>query len=412
MLSKFWEMWAFANADPGWIWVGTGYFAPIGEWTHVAVTYDQGAVRTYADGRLVHTYLGAGSIGDAASDLNELWIGNRQGFSQGFIGAIDDVQVWNIARSVDQVRDDMSGNPGPVAGLQGHWTFDESVGTRARDSSGFGNDGVFGSRVAGGAPTHHAGRIHVATFDDMGEILSLVAKSSVPEVAVELDGNEVFVYTLKNFVGTATITLTEALQDGVLVFADQDGDNVLDAGEVSSYTDANGEYALRGIVTTPSEGAIVEAAGDAVPTGGASGDTRTRISTGSGFIAPYTDLVSRTEVRINLTLNGQSLQALFVTPEMVAGNATVGDLANDLQQVLVQRGLDEIKVTAQGERLRFETVGIGADESLEVRVAAVTTAREEDYAFNFSTFSGYVLQRIRFRPVVVTEGGLGFAAGA
>src|SRR5690349_3847790 len=42
--------WAFANTDPGWIWVNSGFVAPLGRWTHVAVTYDNGLITTYANG--------------------------------------------------------------------------------------------------------------------------------------------------------------------------------------------------------------------------------------------------------------------------------------------------------------------------------------------------------------------------
>ena len=421
------------------------------------MVYEQGIVKTYANGRLVHAFNGVGSIDDAVPDQNEFRIGDRQAFSEAFIGAIDDVRVWNTVRSADEIRRNVGGIVGPVAGLVGHWTFDEASGTVARDSSGFGNHGAFGSRVDGDAPVHVRGPVHVVTLDTTGDIVSLVAESSDPSVFVTLVGNDVFVTGQKDFSGTATITLTavdgtgergegrgrtatrsfdvsfidnavygikfddvnrngvrdpgEALQDGVLVFADTNGNSRLDPGEISSYTDANGEYALRGIVTTPRNGAIVDAPADTVASGGTIPSSTTRIAGSGNFFAPFTNLVSRTDVQIRLKLDGFVLDPLLLTPESVAGNVTVADLAAQIQVILGNRGLGEIRVSAVADRLHFATVGIGVGKSLEASVTSITTAREEDYSFNFFNFR-YVLSATRFRPTVVTKGGLGFPAGA
>ncbi|HKZ78764.1 MAG TPA: LamG-like jellyroll fold domain-containing protein, partial [Pyrinomonadaceae bacterium] len=39
--------WAFANSNPGWNFINTGYVAPLNQWTHLAVTYDNGTIKTY-----------------------------------------------------------------------------------------------------------------------------------------------------------------------------------------------------------------------------------------------------------------------------------------------------------------------------------------------------------------------------
>ncbi|MCW5626351.1 MAG: hypothetical protein KIT73_16675, partial [Burkholderiales bacterium] len=70
--------WAFANTNPGWNWINTGYVAPTNEWTHIAVVYDRGLVQTYANGVLVHTFQGSGNIGDVAPAQNDFRIGGRQ----------------------------------------------------------------------------------------------------------------------------------------------------------------------------------------------------------------------------------------------------------------------------------------------------------------------------------------------
>ncbi|MBL9138699.1 MAG: LamG domain-containing protein [Verrucomicrobiales bacterium] len=95
---------AFANQNPGWAWINTGYAPPLSQWTHVAITYQSGTIRSYANGVQIHTYPGSGSIGDAIPTQNSFRIGAREfGPSQFFNGGIDDVQVWNRALSAGEV---------------------------------------------------------------------------------------------------------------------------------------------------------------------------------------------------------------------------------------------------------------------------------------------------------------------
>jgi hypothetical protein len=95
--------WAFANADPGWNWTNTGQSALPDRWTHIAVVYDLGEVRTYVNGRLAHTHKGAGEIGSVGATNHELRIGGREELAQFFDGNIDEVRVFNRALTTDEV---------------------------------------------------------------------------------------------------------------------------------------------------------------------------------------------------------------------------------------------------------------------------------------------------------------------
>lgn len=95
--------WAFANTNPGWDWVNTGFVAPLNQWTHVAVTYSNGVVKTYANGQLVHIYNGSGSIADVDSSQNDFRVGGRQAGPQNFQGRLDDVRVYGRALSAAEV---------------------------------------------------------------------------------------------------------------------------------------------------------------------------------------------------------------------------------------------------------------------------------------------------------------------
>jgi hypothetical protein len=104
--------WAFSNSNPGWNWVSTGYSPPLFQWTHIAVTYSNGVIRTYANGSLVHTYNGSGSIVDSSPSENVFRIGSRQcGFCvEYFQGGIDEVRMYNTALSATDIQ--ALANPG------------------------------------------------------------------------------------------------------------------------------------------------------------------------------------------------------------------------------------------------------------------------------------------------------------
>jgi Concanavalin A-like lectin/glucanases superfamily/MBG domain (YGX type)/Bacterial Ig-like domain (group 3)/IPT/TIG domain/MBG domain/WD40-like Beta Propeller Repeat len=93
--------WAFNNESPGYTWVDTQAVIPQGTWTHVAVTYDSGVVKSYINGRLVHTHQGTGEI-QKRTGL-PFWgpwlsLGNRHDpvHNSAFIGAIDEVQFSDV----------------------------------------------------------------------------------------------------------------------------------------------------------------------------------------------------------------------------------------------------------------------------------------------------------------------------
>jgi RHS repeat-associated protein len=119
--------WAFANTNPGWGWINTGYVAPLNQWTHVAVTYDNGVVKTYINGTLFHTYSGSGAIGDYYPSQNDFRIGGRQFMSHNFQGRIDEVRVYNRALSASEVTALPGGSSS--SSTQINWLVPDHLGT-------------------------------------------------------------------------------------------------------------------------------------------------------------------------------------------------------------------------------------------------------------------------------------------
>lgn len=123
--------WALANTNPGWVFVDTQHVIPENEWVHLAVVYDLTTITTYANGDLVHVLSGSGSIGDFHPGEEDFRIGGRQNQSQSFDGLIDEVRIWNVARTQSEIQVTMNDTLSaayyatPDSGLVGYWRLDK-----------------------------------------------------------------------------------------------------------------------------------------------------------------------------------------------------------------------------------------------------------------------------------------------
>ncbi len=114
------------------------------EWQHVAVTYDGASdVRMWIDGAeqtVTHTVAPTGNLGANGA----VTIGNIAGLlNRTFEGSIDEVRLWNIARSDGEIQGSMDAAlSGSESGLVGYWKLDEGNGQTAADGSPGDADGT------------------------------------------------------------------------------------------------------------------------------------------------------------------------------------------------------------------------------------------------------------------------------
>jgi len=126
---------------------GAGAFKPlyVGQWHHLAGTYDGSMATLYLDGEPVGSKdIGPQSVGNG--EPLYLSFNDVGGFEFHLTGAMDDVRVWDHARTGEQIRSTIA-TPltGAEAGLVGCWEFEEPVDSQTvRDLSPFGNDGQLG----------------------------------------------------------------------------------------------------------------------------------------------------------------------------------------------------------------------------------------------------------------------------
>ncbi len=115
-----------------------------GVWQHLAATYDGTAITIYRNGVLVATTPWSGTV----SPTNFILLGR---WESAFNGLIDEVRVWNVARTQSQIQANMNVTLLPQAGLVGYWRLDEGFGQTAFDSSGKGNNGRLGTTAGADA---------------------------------------------------------------------------------------------------------------------------------------------------------------------------------------------------------------------------------------------------------------------
>jgi hypothetical protein len=111
-------------------------------WMHVAATYDGANTRMYINGVLEATTPYTAPI--VNSSANSLYIANDPSTAARFFqGAIDEVRLWNVVRSDEDIKANMTKKlVGNETGLVGYWRFDETSGTLMNDETANNNDGT------------------------------------------------------------------------------------------------------------------------------------------------------------------------------------------------------------------------------------------------------------------------------
>jgi hypothetical protein len=95
--------WAFSQTD-GYTWVNTGVVLPTSLWSHVAVSYENGLVRSYVNGRLVHSHQLTGSLVEASGVDSSVTVVGRTDLEATLVGVIDDVQIYDRAMGTEEIE--------------------------------------------------------------------------------------------------------------------------------------------------------------------------------------------------------------------------------------------------------------------------------------------------------------------
>ena len=130
----------------GGVWPASAAYT-LNTWHHAAATYNSGTLSFYLDGATNGAFTGVAAPASNALDLRigapHVGCGGGCGLVEYFNGIVDEVRIWNVARSQAQIQANMNRSLSlPQTNLVGYWRFDEGTGTNAFDSSGLGNTGI------------------------------------------------------------------------------------------------------------------------------------------------------------------------------------------------------------------------------------------------------------------------------
>jgi len=111
------------------------------EWHHFAFSYDGANQYVLIDGVVVASVPTTGAVTNDVGSFNSgLKIGARYtGGTQYVAGQLDEIRVWNIYRTENQIRDNMNRTISSQTGLVGYWNFDDGTPS---DLSGNAADGT------------------------------------------------------------------------------------------------------------------------------------------------------------------------------------------------------------------------------------------------------------------------------
>ncbi|MFN8587244.1 MAG: LamG-like jellyroll fold domain-containing protein [Candidatus Eisenbacteria bacterium] len=110
-----------------------------GVWHHAAATYDGATWNLYLDGHLETTLFVGQPVASASTQHASIATGlTSAGVAAGYFdGAVDEVRVWNSARSLAQIRSTANAELAvPTGGLVARWAVDEGSGTAVAGSAG------------------------------------------------------------------------------------------------------------------------------------------------------------------------------------------------------------------------------------------------------------------------------------
>ena len=134
--------------SPGEKWPGPNEVKglPVDEWVHIAIVWDRSRNdrRYYQNGKLVYQL--TSTIGDrrAVSLANNCHVGYSYSDDRWLPAQISELRVWNVARSEQEIAQNIYAVDPASPGLVAYWKFNEGMGRVVRDCTGRGSDLTFG----------------------------------------------------------------------------------------------------------------------------------------------------------------------------------------------------------------------------------------------------------------------------
>ncbi len=115
------------------------------QWNHLAVVrYSATSIKVYLNGILTEDFTFSAPAAWTPDNCN-IGVRKRQGFDSYMKGKIDEVKIWNVARTQEEIISYMNQtilNPSVETNLVAYYNFDENAGTSTNDETANNNDGT------------------------------------------------------------------------------------------------------------------------------------------------------------------------------------------------------------------------------------------------------------------------------
>ena len=166
----------------------------LNRWYHIAGVIDakKDVMRLFINGVEVGRtdFKGQKSFYESRKPLRIGWTHEEERPTQSpFVGFIDEVRIWNVARTEAEIRSDMNNQlTGDESGLVAYWTFDEATDGIVRDASTNTNNG----RLIGNAKLES----YTRPIFEISNPEQLVQAAAAYESALQLDPNAYELYRL------------------------------------------------------------------------------------------------------------------------------------------------------------------------------------------------------------------------
>ena len=185
-------------------------------WYHLALIYDGNNLIVYING------IEAGSTDASGQITNEsvpLKVGRLVFQTTNFDldGQVDEVGLWNVALTAQQIQDYMYADLTGEEGLVGYWNCNEGSGDTVNDASGNDNDGlIYGANWSTNIPFQGVYISDQQIMEDeelimdlsyIGENMTYNAHSDTSAVSVVVEGQNLLLTPLPNWHGISTITV-------------------------------------------------------------------------------------------------------------------------------------------------------------------------------------------------------------
>ncbi len=341
-----------------------------GEWVHIAYAVRQTGYDIYLNGWQIksHDHIGSPAAPVLTDPAHPVNIGRDGIYGENFDGAIDEVRIWSVARSGEEIAADMRRTvPADTPGLASCWRLDEAGGRDVADLRSLRPGDLVGATTPWAAMPTPVNAL-LESVDEIPSELAVALGGSIPEpfasthYRIEVDqpgtlelwttgGTDTIGTLYHNGTGTPLVQIDDTEGRNFRIFYDvtEPGVYLL---EVSGWSDSTGGYTLHANV----HDAILPFAASLSPTGVFSIDTR--------LGANYWFLGS-----------GDLLRWNYLVPTPLPGEGT--------------REFDRIDPDALGARQFIKAVESPAKAMFAARIRASTSSA--GYAIAHGQTAGYAL---------------------